>query len=418
MSGRETAPAGARVPVVFVAFQTDQHANGGIRSMTHLVERAERVRPILVTQRESPATEAWRARGFEVHVWPAGEITAGPTRLSRALGRLRRGAPMASFNARLFGLLRSTGARVVHCNDVTALWHAAAGARASGARVVFTLRGTTGVRGAKWQLSRSLAHRVVVLSRDLGARLEGGAPALRWPRAGETEVIYSVVDPGEFHPARDPVERARERGELGIEEGAFAVGVVAAFTENKRQRELIEALGRAKAAGSLHPSLRVHFVGDFRPERDPYARECEALVARHGLGSVVRFAGYDPRVARWYRALDAVAVTSRDEGLARCMIEALASATPVVSFPVCSAREVLEVHACGRVVPEGDFAGLLAALTQWATDPSVRAQVAARGPTVAHALFAPAAVVRAYEDVYMALHRRDGPASPRSGSET
>ena len=117
----------------------------------------------------------------------------------------------------------------------------------------------------------------------------------------------------------------------------------------------------------------------------------------------VSFVGYTEGVADWYRALDTVAVASRNEGLARCMIEAVACGTPVISFDVCSAREVLEERGCGVVVANGDHAGLAGARARRATDASERERLGGRGVAAARELFDAREVVSRYERLYFSL---------------
>ena len=82
------------------------------------------------------------------------------------------------------------------------------------------------------------------------------------------------------------------------------------------------------------------------------------------------------------------------------MIESLACGTPVVSFDVCSAREVLEAHACGIVVPQGDHAGLAAALAALGRDPARRRALGERGARAARELFDPERMMAAYRELY------------------
>ena len=153
----------------------------------------------------------------------------------------------------------------------------------------------------------------------------------------------------------------------------------------------------------LSPRARVHFVGDFDLETDAYARWCLAEAKNACVEKSVSFVGYTEGVADWYRALDAVAVPSRNEGLARCMIESLACGTPVVSFDVCSAREILEGRDCGVVVASGNHEALAEALASLASDSEARVRLGARGATVARELFDPTEIVRAYERLYLSL---------------
>ncbi len=88
------------------------------------------------------------------------------------------------------------------------------------------------------------------------------------------------------------------------------------------------------------------------------------------------------------------------------MIESLACATPVVSFDVCSAREILEARGCGLVVASGDRGALAESLASLAWDGEARARLGSRGRSTARELFDPARVVRAYERLYLSLVRK------------
>jgi glycosyltransferase involved in cell wall biosynthesis len=184
-------------------------------------------------------------------------------------------------------------------------------------------------------------------------------------------------------------------------EDEVAVGYVATVNEKKGQLELLERAGAALR--DRLPRARLHLVGDFRPDRDEYARRCREAVRRLGLERRVAFHGYRSGVAEWYQACDIVLLASRREGLARCMIESLACGTPVVSFDVCSAREILEEHDCGRVAAQGDYAGLAAALGELAADPALRARLGENGVRAARRLFDPGPVAAAYVRLYRAL---------------
>jgi glycosyltransferase involved in cell wall biosynthesis len=393
----DTAPAVDHAPapaVLFVVFQTENRANGGVESITQVIENLRGVAPVVLTQAETPATERWRRAGAAVHVQPFG---GGRGPAARAAGLVRS-------NLAVRRLVRATGARVVHCNDIRSLQHAGPGARSAGATVVFNIRDVkppSESYGAQWRLAQ-LADRVLVLSREmqtaLRARLPGALPGTR--ARTPVEFIYSIVDPAVMHPL-PPAERAELRRQLGMAEDEVAVGYVATVNEKKGQLELLEAVGQTLR--TRLPRVRLHLVGDFRPERDAYARRCQKAVQRLGLEGQVAFHGYRAGVAEWYQACDIVLLASRREGLARCMIESLACGTPVVSFDVCSAREILEENDCGRVAPQGDYAALAAALAQLAGDPALRARLGEQGRRVALRLFDPAPVAAAYVRLYRAL---------------
>ena len=199
-------------------------------------------------------------------------------------------------------------------------------------------------------------------------------------------------------------ERQRLRAELGIPEGEVALGYVASFNAKKNQLEFIRRAMPGLAAS--RPEATVYFVGDFQPLSDPYAQQCRGAVEALGLQERVRFVGYDERISRWYQALDLVVLASRREGLARCMIESLAVGTPVVSFAVCSASEVLERYQCGVVVPEGNYEAMVRAIGALVASSSKRAALGKRGADAARALFHADRVVGEYERLYEGMDER------------
>jgi glycosyltransferase involved in cell wall biosynthesis len=381
--------ADARVPVAFVVTQSGARSNGGVESITQVVERVRNVRPLVVTQAETDFNRRWRDAGAAVRVWPMPSLGI---------------ASLVKNNVRAFRLVRAAGCRVVHCNDIHALWQTAFGARLAGAAVVFNVRNVkpAGARyGRRWQLARRLSTRQLVLSGEMAEALArrlgiGDSDAAR-ARLGH---IYSAVDAEKFSPVGG-AGRAALREKLGVAADCFAVGVVAAFEPRKGQLDFIrESVPRLLR---LAPRARVYFVGDFDAGGDTYARRCLEEARGAGVEASVSFVGYTRDVAEWYRALDAVAVPSRNEGLARCMIESIACGTPVVSFDVCSAREILQGRGCGVVVESGNHEALAEALASLASDGESRARLGAAGGRAARELFDPSEVVAAYERLYLSL---------------
>jgi len=309
----------------------------------------------------------------------------------------------------MWKLVRVTGCRVVHCNDILSLWHTAFGARSAGALVVQSIRGVKEAHepyGWHWKFARWLSHRQLVNSQEMRTALIERIAGPQPPEQGKRTAIayiYSMIDLSYMRPV-GLAERERLRHGLGIGPEQFTIGFVATFSALKAQCAFIEAAGPLLRAAV--PACQVYFLGDFTPEDNDYAHACVDAVQRLGLESIIRFVGFTANVVDWYRVLDVIVVASRREGLARCMIESLACGTPVVSFDVCSAREILVQHDCGRVVPQGDYAGLVRELETLASNPSLRNALGTNGSQTARELFHPARIVGQYEHLYRDLTRK------------
>src|SRR3954471_9443817 len=63
-------------PVLFVVTQSGARANGGVESITQVVERLRGVRAVVVTQSETAFNRRWRAAGADVRVWPMPSLGA------------------------------------------------------------------------------------------------------------------------------------------------------------------------------------------------------------------------------------------------------------------------------------------------------------------------------------------------------
>lgn len=420
--------------VVFAVFQTGRLANGGVESITQIIERCRQIKPIVITQRETAATQRWRSAGAIVEVWEIADPSDGdasPATLDRPRSAWRWFLSHWRTNQRMYRLLRSLPASILHCNDHRTLWQTGLGAKLAGAQVIFNIRDIKAPDKTydwRWRLASRLSDRQLLLSQEMRQQW---IDRLQIAAADQSRVsaIYSVVDPTRFYPlnfalnpagnaAIDPPNSARSqlRSALNIPEPAIAIGYIATFSPKKAQLAFLEQA--APRLIQALPDTHLYFVGDFEPDRHPYARACLDTVQRLGLERSVTFVGFTSQAARWYQALDLTIVASDHEGLARCMIESLACGTPVISFKVCSAREILEQHQCGAVVPQGDYAALVQAIVQFVQDPALRARWRQSGMQTARRLFQPQPIVEQYEALYLSLaHPTAGEHGPQSTPE-
>jgi len=397
----ETAFDPRRAPnVLVIAFQTGFQADGGVESLTQLVTRYDGIPVTMLTQAETSKNARWRRAGARVLVWPAPFGSEGGGLRAAA----RRWWRYVAWNIRVARLVRRQRIDVAHVNDHKALWHSIAGLRLAGVPIVYNIRDTkpriSRWEALKWRGAFALTRVQVVLSREMQ---EFWREALGI-RGRRLIAIPSVVDFGRMQ-LMSPPERRAVRERLGLP-GTFVAGYVASFSGKKAQLDFIEQAG--PALKELSPAAQVWFLGDFDPATDPYAAACRRAVDRLGLGDQFKLRGCVGNMEEWYAALDAVVVATRHEGLARCMIESLACGTPVVSFDVASAREILEAEGGGVVVPQGDYAGLVDVLVRWAAEPEERAVRGRQGAEVARRKFAADGIVAGYLAVYESLRRRGG----------
>jgi len=276
----------------------------------------------------------------------------------------------------------------------------------AGVPLLLNLRDTKsreeGLDIGKYRRRFRFCERVLVLSREMKEFYEQACTVRHGKSHPFIEYIYSAVDSERMRPLGFS-ERRSLRQKLGIEEEAFAVGFIATFNDKKNQ---LDYLREAVPLLRGHcPAAKTFFVGDFEPQTNRYAASCTHIVHDLGLKDCVRFVGFCSQIEKWYQACDVVVVPTRKEGLARCMIEAMACGTPVVSFDVASAREILEEHHCGRVVPQGDYEQLCVTLTELAKSPELRKDYATNGVALAHRLFSSRTCANNYQNLILSLQK-------------
>jgi glycosyltransferase involved in cell wall biosynthesis len=125
------------------------------------------------------------------------------------------------------------------------------------------------------------------------------------------------------------------------------------------------------------PALKAILVGDGPEQRELVVR-AEGL----GLQDVVRFTGYQTQqeVAEYMKAADVFVLASFAEGLPVVLMEALASATPVIATRIAGVGELVEDGVHGRLVAPGDQRGLTEALRELLEDDKARLAMGQAGP--------------------------------------
>ena len=374
-------------PVIFTILQSGARSNGGVQSITEIMRRLRRHRPIVLTNAENEFSEAWRAAGIEVHIEPA-DLSAG-----RRRNPLRFVSMRARFHRRLMPLIAGSGAKIVHCNDFAGFQLALPAVKLSrDVRIVLNIRDTLEPASRpsrlRYRFLFGVADHVLFLSKDMGRRWAGIAPnATR-----NCSVTYSIVDFDRFRPSPLPPE-----GEPPV---VLLSGLI---RRKKGQFEFLSNVAPVLAAQGIETWL----AGDFDPAMDAYAAQCAQAAAP--LGEKVRFLGYRSDIPELMARSTVLAVASRHEGLVRAMIEGMACARPIVSFDVCSAREILEDQApgAGAVVDLGDHAGMAKEIVRYWSDRTAATLAGEKGLSAARRLFDADEVVGRYEAAYDLLGEAD-----------
>jgi len=164
-----------------------------------------------------------------------------------------------------------------------------------------------------------------------------------------------------------------------------------------------------RAAALLHegrPEIRFALVGDGE-ERSALEREAQRL----GLSGVVAFLGWRRDMEAVYGDLDVVVNSSRNEGTPVALIEALASAKPVVATRVGGTADLLADGAYGRLVPPEDPKALARAVLEVLDDRSAARRRALLGQAHVLARHGASRLVADIDALYLELLSAKGMAA-------
>ncbi len=206
-------------------------------------------------------------------------------------------------------------------------------------------------------------------------------------------VIYNGVDLARFR-ARKSASRPREDGAGPT---IITVGRLVA------QKDVPLFLQAADLLRRRHPTARFLVVGD-----GPLRRDLQSEAAALGLGSAVAFLGERADIPDLLGTADVFWLTSAWEGLPNVLLEALASAVPVVTRDVGAAREIVRHGQTGYIVPARDPGAFAAHTGAILASPETGRAMGLAGRRVVEETFSLAAMVRATERLYEEVLGRPG----------
>ena len=188
-----------------------------------------------------------------------------------------------------------------------------------------------------------------------------------------TEHKISVISNGvDLERYRAPTNQQLIREALGLAEDAKLLLVVAMFREQKGHRYLIEAASRIFPQFS---NLHILFVGDGILRENLMAQTKDL-----GLQGHIHFLGIREDIPDLLAGSDYFVLPSLWEGLPMSLIEAMASALPIIATQVSGSKQVLVSGVSGLLVPPGDSQKLAEAILElisqpeWATEMGRAAQ--------------------------------------------
>lgn len=221
--------------------------------------------------------------------------------------------------------------------------------------------------------------------------------------------VHNAVDATVFRPDVPESERLAMRRRLGIDEGVPVIGCIARLSQWKGQDTLLEALIAVRRA---IPGVRLVFAGislDAAPDGNgTYADHLKRRIDALGLRDIAILAGFIPHadMPSLYAAVDVVAHPAVEEPFGLAVVEAMASARPLVAVGAGGIPEIVRDGIDGLLVPREQPEALAAALIRVLRDDALAQRLALSGRERVVEMFSPERQAAAMLDVYQRIARR------------
>lgn len=297
---------------------------------------------------------------------------------------------------RLFRLFRKLRPAIVHTRNLSALESqviaALAGVRArvhgEHGRDSYDLYGQNRKYNLLRRLIRPFVGHYIAVSRDLQNWLMetiGVAPA-------RVSQIYNGVDNVRFHPSQTSRDNLGTAGFL--QSDSIVIGSVGRMAAVKDYPTLVRAFLRLlELAPELRDRLRLLIVGDGESRA-----VCLERLKLHG--QLAWLPGERADIPELMSAMDIFVLPSLGEGLSNTILEAMASALPVVATRVGGNPELIQEGVTGALVPSADPEAMARALLDYVRDPKLRHQHGRAARAVIDSEFSMEAMMQGYLSVY------------------
>ena len=262
----------------------------------------------------------------------------------------------------------------------------------AGVPTIYTIHGIPHValRHARGTVNRC-AGLVQVLFDRLAIRRVGDIIAI----SPYVETTYGKITRARIHRAENPVPDKWFR--TVIREVPGRILFAGTVVPGKGLHFLVQALSQLV---STVPQAHLHVAGRLDDRR--YLKYLRRLLAEHQLNDRVSFLGPldGSRMQEEYSRCALLVLPSLVETAPLAVIEAMASARPVVATRVGGVPDLIEDGVTGLLVQPGDSSGLSERMGRLLGDTSLRTCIGDRSQEVARARFWRDTVVARYDEIY------------------
>ena len=257
----------------------------------------------------------------------------------------------------------------IHCNTPTGgILGRLAGKKCKVKKVIYQAHGFHFYKGAPkknwlvyYPVEKWLAHYTDALITINSEDFELAKTKFRLRKNGKVYYVPGVgIDTSQYNPSE--TSREEKRIALGLSESDVALISMGDLIERKNYDTAIRAIAQAN-----EPKLQYFICG-----KGPEEENLKALAESLGVTKQIHFLGFRSDIKELLVAADIFLFTTKQEGLPRSMMEAMASGLPCVASKIRGNTDLLEGTEGGFLCETVDVAAYAGKLKLLANDKALR----------------------------------------------
>jgi L-malate glycosyltransferase len=288
---------------------------------------------------------------------------------------------------KLARFVRQHEIEIVHAHVARDYPLAALAVRRTDARLVLT-RHVLFALNRIHRLTLRRTARVIGVSRAVTE----GLRAQRIFDPGKIVLIHNGIDVDRFAKGREDIARREESSKKKLR-----VGMIGHLAPIKGQEDFIHA---AALVCSRRDDVEFIIAGEDKSGNGEHRQSFEDLINQLNLNQHVHLPGWVEDISKLLPTFDLFVSPSRSEPFGLSIVEAMAAGTPVVATMSEGAREIIEDHKTGCLVPIGDVEALAKAISELLSDPEERVRLSENAQTDVRERFSLERMLSETEQVY------------------
>ena len=237
------------------------------------------------------------------------------------------------------------------------------------------------------------AHRVIAVSNATVRHLRAQGIV----NDDRIAVVHNGVDIDRFARVLTNFDRAEFLRSKGLPPDCVLVGSIGELRTLKRHDDFIQA---ASIVTQNFPDAQFVLAGVDPSGSGEMRKQLEQLATQLRLDGRFHFLGWLDDAEQWLGAMDVFVSASETESFGLAIAEAMTAETAVVATETEGAQEVITDQETGLLVPIGNWAHLVVAVSSLIIQPQRRKQLAARAKESVAAKFSLQRMVDETEAIY------------------